>query len=206
MLAKVFLGDSWAGNDGLGKGVRLPFSERDSVMIGDQERLDIGLIRLGSNLEANLRAGKLTAIPESEWTRPAADDFDFYLLLGAPSETKTPGGTSDSFPSAYSVPRAVAQLRKTARTERMYKTEHRRFYGAFVNSEGGRHYKGIEGMSGGPIFGCNGTFDQFTSQIVAVQSGFDDEAKTVSADYLADVADQIKSRVAAITVDAGHSI
>jgi hypothetical protein len=193
-LAHLYLCDAWSDSSGIGRPIPLPMDPNRWSIIGDADKLDCGIIQIGSLLAANLQQGQVVAFRESDWNS-SPDDFDFYALLGAPGELIVADERSGAPPAAYDVRRAILEVEKTERPTWVTPTPHERFYGRLASTTGVKVSQ-IEGMSGGPVLACGRQEDGFRCMPVAVQSGWYRDQKVIVADYLTPLVEAIRDRSA----------
>jgi len=93
------------------------------IVFGDETSYDIAIMELGPLVAAQLDAGKVESVPETEWQNPPVI-FDFHLLLGTPAETfdtnefrkRGPNGEDvRRLPTVYDVRRGVLEVAETTR-------------------------------------------------------------------------------------------
>lgn len=147
----------------------IPFDLRGARLFyidDDAEGLDFGVILLEPQYLRLLAANGIVAIEEVNWAHQSNLSFDGYAMLGLPAEF-----TSD-FVSSSGVGVVSPTMFGIARLETpphgSVTTRHTRFVG-HVDAEA-LGLKGIEGMSGGPIFGFKLDEQHPRYWVVALQS------------------------------------
>jgi hypothetical protein len=184
-LKQITLCDAWTSPSGVGHPIPFPTSPEHWIVLGnDVDVLDLGAIRLGPLMVENLKQGKIEVVPERDW-RNVPTEFDHYFLLGAPGEMIKREPIS-GIPTVMSIARGVFRLTKVARPDVAKVTSHERFYGRISQGdpEATVTLDGIEGVSGGPVFGGKNVPGGVRMWTIAVQSAWMRDARTITADYL----------------------
>ena len=194
-LTQFLAFDAWSDSMGQGRPVVLPRDPRRWLVIGDADTLDYGAIEIGPLVAANLKAGLIEAVTEAHRQSTPAT-FDFYLLLGIPTEFVKTGVPVGEIPLAYDIARAFIEVEKITRPPDAKATTHDRFYGQLnrADVEGAKKVKDIGGVSGGPILGCKRTSEGVDFRIIANQSGWNSETKVITADYLFPLIEELRRR------------
>jgi hypothetical protein len=195
-LIRWYSGDAWADQNGRGQLYWLPIEYANRwVILSSDDSYDVAMLDIGLNIASTLEAGKIDAIPEHDWMNPPTH-FDFYALIGTPNEMVSHDGKIETgkdgtehywLPNGYDLQRGVFELVKTDRPAHWAAFSHARFYGKMVGTSDSpkvKTIKSIVGASGGPLFGCVKRGDEYTHHLLAIQSAWQADIKTVEADFL----------------------
>lgn len=157
----------------------------------DAKGLDFGAIELSPYYVRLLAANGCVAVKEENWKYQSNVSFDLYVMLGFPaefvSERVTHNGDGQVSPTLVTVNRLAAPPADGAPIK----------YSQFVGELDRRIEIGsVKGMSGGPILGFRVTEKETRYWVIALQSSWHPELRTVYACTLPTIAGLLTEWVA----------
>ena len=159
----------------------------------EQSGLDYAFIHLRPLVRWNLEANGLTALDERAWRTNLPDEFDEYILLGIAAEFVSYDAKAGTVEKVLN----VAPLDKLNKVPEGAPLKEGLFYARIHDVPDGVENipQSIVGMSGGPILGIRHSEVDTRYWVVAVQSWWDKNTRTVRACYVKALCESIEREI-----------